>query len=217
MANLSVYLYVPNLIGYARVALALFAFTHAFTDWTKFVYAYSLSQILDAADGYAARALNQSSHFGAVFDMVTDRTSTNVLLMILALLYGQQYFLGFAALAILDYASHWVCMCASAGNGSHKTMSEDKPWILRVYYRSKVVLFLLCFAQEACLLGLYVWKAGTSASGVLPQMIVSMADGLVMASAPFAVLKQIINVVQLVDAANTIVASEGTKDKNKRK
>lgn len=34
---------------------------------------YGASSLLDAADGYAARALNQSSEFGAVLDMVTDR------------------------------------------------------------------------------------------------------------------------------------------------
>jgi hypothetical protein len=34
---------------------------------------YGASSLLDAADGYAARALNQTSEFGAVLDMVTDR------------------------------------------------------------------------------------------------------------------------------------------------
>ena len=37
---------------------------------------YGASSLLDAADGYAARALNQSSEFGAVLDMVTDRCDT---------------------------------------------------------------------------------------------------------------------------------------------
>ncbi len=34
---------------------------------------YALSCLLDAADGYAARKLGQTSRFGAVLDMVTDR------------------------------------------------------------------------------------------------------------------------------------------------
>ena len=34
---------------------------------------YGASSLLDVADGYAARTLNQSSEFGAVLDMVTDR------------------------------------------------------------------------------------------------------------------------------------------------
>jgi phosphatidylglycerophosphate synthase len=35
--------------------------------------AYVISCLLDAVDGYAARALSQTSKFGAVLDMVTDR------------------------------------------------------------------------------------------------------------------------------------------------
>lgn len=34
---------------------------------------YGISSLLDAVDGQAARALGQSSRFGAVLDMVTDR------------------------------------------------------------------------------------------------------------------------------------------------
>lgn len=35
--------------------------------------AYVVSCLLDAVDGQAARALGQTSKFGAVLDMVTDR------------------------------------------------------------------------------------------------------------------------------------------------
>lgn len=35
--------------------------------------AYSISCLLDAVDGQAARALGQTSKFGAILDMVTDR------------------------------------------------------------------------------------------------------------------------------------------------
>lgn len=35
---------------------------------------YFVSSILDVADGKAARALGQTSKFGAVLDMVTDRS-----------------------------------------------------------------------------------------------------------------------------------------------
>lgn len=36
--------------------------------------AYVVSCLLDAVDGQAARALGQTSKFGAVLDMVTDRS-----------------------------------------------------------------------------------------------------------------------------------------------
>jgi CDP-diacylglycerol--inositol 3-phosphatidyltransferase len=35
--------------------------------------AYIISQLLDAVDGQVARMLGQTSKFGAVLDMVTDR------------------------------------------------------------------------------------------------------------------------------------------------
>jgi hypothetical protein len=37
------------------------------------ILAYGISCLLDAADGHAARALGQTSKFGAVLDMVVDR------------------------------------------------------------------------------------------------------------------------------------------------
>lgn len=36
-------------------------------------FAYCVSALLDAVDGVAARALGQTSKFGAILDMVTDR------------------------------------------------------------------------------------------------------------------------------------------------
>ena len=39
--------------------------------------AYVISCLLDAVDGMAARALGQTSKFGAVLDMVTDRYASS--------------------------------------------------------------------------------------------------------------------------------------------
>jgi hypothetical protein len=78
-----VWLFVPNQIGYLRALLALWAFVYALPhSWGKtamaaaaadapsFVALYFASYILDAADGMAARALGQTSAFGALLDMV---------------------------------------------------------------------------------------------------------------------------------------------------
>lgn len=47
---------------------------HYMRDHPKYcTLLYGVSCLLDAVDGYAARALNQTSKFGAVLDMVTDR------------------------------------------------------------------------------------------------------------------------------------------------
>ena len=109
----SVYFYVPNLIGYVRVLLALVGYGMALTDYRVTIGSYLLSQLLDAADGYAARALKQSSTFGAVLDMVTDRSSTTCLCIVLAHFYPK-YILGFASLVTLDMFSHWCAALPAA-------------------------------------------------------------------------------------------------------
>merc|ERR1719476_1281237 len=102
-----VLVFIPNLIGYTRVFLTFAAYYFALpsdqpflysetffsvklkehTGWKITVACYSISFILDAVDGIAARHFKQASNFGAVLDMVTDRCSTAGLFMILALLY----------------------------------------------------------------------------------------------------------------------------------
>ena len=101
-----VWLFVPNLIGYARVALAFVGYYYALTDWRTTVGAYLLSQGLDAADGLAARMLGQSSDLGAVLDMVTDRASTACLCIALGRLYPEMI-LPLTGLIMLDQFSHW--------------------------------------------------------------------------------------------------------------
>ena len=56
----NIYLFVPNLIGYARIGLALWSFYLLPSDPLYAMSLYALSCLLDAVDGYAARSLNQS-------------------------------------------------------------------------------------------------------------------------------------------------------------
>lgn len=123
---LPVALYAPNLIGYARIALSAYAFCSHERPWT-FLCAYFSGFLLDAADGYAARLLDQSSEFGALLDMLTDRCSTAGLLVILARTYAVAganilYVPLFLSLVLLDAVSHFMQVCAglSAGSASHK-------------------------------------------------------------------------------------------------
>ena len=57
----SVYLFVPNLIGYARVILALVGYAVAMHHHQVTLICYMGSQFLDALDGLAARMLGQLS------------------------------------------------------------------------------------------------------------------------------------------------------------
>jgi len=54
-----VYFYVPNLIGYGRVIAAIAAFFYTFSNYSAFLWLYTISYSLDALDGIAARKLNQ--------------------------------------------------------------------------------------------------------------------------------------------------------------
>ena len=60
--------------GYSRVILAAVALYFMSYHPKYCTIAYCVSCLLDAADGHAARALGQTSKFGAVLDMVTDRS-----------------------------------------------------------------------------------------------------------------------------------------------
>jgi len=74
-SSTNVFLFVPNLIGYARVILMFVAF-YFMTNPAMYqitVACYLLSQLLDAVDGHAARLLGQCSKLGGMLDQLTDR------------------------------------------------------------------------------------------------------------------------------------------------
>ena len=102
---------------------------------------YSISCLLDALDGYAARKFNQSTKFGAVLDMVTDRCTTACLLVFLASAFPRWSIL-FQGLISLDFASHYMHMYATLAMGdagqSHKNVDEGRSWILKQYYSNNV-------------------------------------------------------------------------------
>jgi phosphatidylglycerophosphate synthase len=60
--------------GYARALLTAASLYYMSTSPKYSTLMYGLSALLDAADGHAARALGQTSKFGAVLDMVVDRS-----------------------------------------------------------------------------------------------------------------------------------------------
>lgn len=65
-------LYVPNLLGYARIVLA-FAGLHCAPTrpWTA-IYLWIVSGFADLFDGFLARALRQTSRLGVFLDIAAD-------------------------------------------------------------------------------------------------------------------------------------------------
>eukprot|EP00731_Ephydatia_muelleri_P022544 Em0015g127a len=74
----SVFLYVPNIIGYLRVGLVVVAWLY-YDMLPVFLPFYLSSVILDVVDGYAARYLDQTSAFGAWLDVWVDNISRSLL------------------------------------------------------------------------------------------------------------------------------------------
>ena len=86
-------LYIPNLIGYTRVILTLSSLTLMIISpscWALAIALYVASFVGDLFDGMAARKLGQTSTFGGLIDMVTDRCSTTGLLCVLIREFANQ-------------------------------------------------------------------------------------------------------------------------------
>lgn len=144
---------------------------------------YSISCLLDALDGYAARYFEQSTRFGAVLDMVTDRCTTSCLLVFLSSAFPR-WAIVFQSLIALDFSSHYMHMYATlvadGAESSHKNIDKSESWLLNLYYSNKVssvpaplplvlyarqltrceprqnVLFVFCALNELFFISLYL-------------------------------------------------------------
>ncbi|KAL4068036.1 CDP-diacylglycerol-inositol 3-phosphatidyltransferase [Scleroderma citrinum] len=213
----NVFLFIPNLIGYTRIILAGLSL-HFMSYHPKYcTLLYGISCLLDAVDGQAARALGQTSKFGAVLDMVTDRCTTSCLLCYLSSAYPS-YALLFQFLIALDFSSHYMHMYSSLVTGSrnHKLVTSDVSRILWYYYNDSRTLFFMCAGNELFFVALYLMKwIQTPISESLPPSIASLLPALLltftwpelMAALSFWVClaKNIINVVQLWKASKILV------------
>lgn len=138
-----VFLFVPNIIGYIRYAFTIMAiFTYRDRPILTLLFA-TLSAVLDAFDGMAARKLNQSTSFGAVLDMVCDRASDAVNLAFLGALYPEYAWIFYGDI-LLDITSHWFQMYAALSSGQHHKQYKSRFSSLNLYYSNKTVLFSLC-------------------------------------------------------------------------
>jgi CDP-diacylglycerol--inositol 3-phosphatidyltransferase len=202
-AAIHILLYVPNIIGYSRILLTLLACYVMREKPTWSMSCYGLSCLLDALDGYAARVLNQCSRLGAVLDMITDRFTTACLLVMLAHLYPQ-FMLVFQSVMSLDLASHYSHMYSMAiqGAASHKIIDKKQNWLLRHYYGSRIILFLICAGNEMFFMCLYILYYIDAFSPFISRLILWF---FVWITLPICLLKQWIHLVQLASAIKTLM------------
>ena len=127
--------------GYSRIILAIASLHYMPLHPRTCSLLYSISCLLDALDGVAARKFNQATRFGAVLDMVTDRCTTACLLVFLSSAWPRWSLL-FQGLISLDLASHYMHMYATLAMGSagqsHKKVDESRSRILNLYYSNNV-------------------------------------------------------------------------------
>lgn len=208
-STLRVYLYVPNIIGYIRVFMNVFAFAICFSNKELFSLLYFVSFVCDALDGWFARKLNQVSTFGAVLDMVTDRISTACLLVILSQVYRPG--LIFLSLLALDIGSHWLQMYSTflVGKTSHKDVKDSTSWLFRLYYGNRMFMGYCCVACEVLYITLFL-LAKEQTENLTDVLVGAVQQSLVLAILLAVLLfgwaiKQSVNVIQMKTAADQCV------------
>uniref|UniRef100_A0A804R2G1 CDP-diacylglycerol--inositol 3-phosphatidyltransferase n=1 Tax=Zea mays TaxID=4577 RepID=A0A804R2G1_MAIZE len=186
----SVYLYIPNIIGYFRIIINFIAFAVCYSNKALFAILYFISFVLDGVDGWFARKFNQASTFGAVLDMVTDRVSTACLLALLSQFYRPG--LVFLILLGLDITSHWFQMY--------------RPFMAFCCVSCEVLyIFLFLFADEESTSLLSVCKGILNQSPVVILVFVSTLVGWAV--------KQATNVIQMKTAADACVVYDLKRSK----
>ncbi|XP_054712074.1 CDP-diacylglycerol--inositol 3-phosphatidyltransferase-like [Uloborus diversus] len=193
----NIFLFVPNLIGYVRIILAIISFYFMPFDHIKATICYLLSGLLDAFDGYAARWLNQGTKFGALLDQLTDRCATMCLLVVLSCFYPKWMIL-FQISMIIDIASHWIHQQVSLmqGKTSHKFIDASANPVIKIYYTSRPVLFFMCAGNELFYSMLYLvyFTPGPTVFGM------GLFYLILYISTPVAIVKSLIAVLQMAVA-----------------
>ncbi|KAL7990092.1 hypothetical protein Chor_012758 [Crotalus horridus] len=178
MKQENIFLFVPNLIGYARIIFAFIAFYYMPTSPLLASFFYLLSGFLDAFDGHAARALNQESA------------------------------LWFQLSMSLDVASHWLHLHSTVVKGGESHKSIRNP-ILRVYYNSWPVLFIMCAGNELFYCMLYLLCFGEG-----PEILSGYAGLyrlILWVCTPIAITKSFISLIHLGSASCNMAALDAAE------
>jgi len=238
-----VLLFIPNLIGYTRVFATFFSFFVMIfipDQWLLAIASYIYSFTADLFDGMAARRFNQSSNFGGLLDMITDRCSTLGLLFILYGEYGTGetshaisndgnssnfpwYRALFLLLAILDISSHWCQMYSTASLQIHHKSIEgnsNRFFLVQWYYQCYPFFGYCCVSAELTYVALYglhhlnmadATVAATTSSNSITRIVVGW---LLKLCVPGCAMKQIVNIFQLTTSCHA-VAKDDALQKNK--
>lgn len=200
----NVFLFIPNIVDYLRVVFAFASFYYMPTDPVLASILYIVSGGLDAIDGHLARMLNQGSKLGAMLDQLIDRMTTMCMCAALCYFYPK-YMLFFQASMAIDIVSHWFHLQSTlmTGKGSHKVLDLSANPILRHYYHNKIILFVMCSANELffCMLYLCYFTDG-------PTILFGLGlwKLILYVCAPLSFIKTGISLIQLGAAMSNIAS-----------
>ena len=141
-------LYVPNLIGYARLVLLGAGIAFFQSHPPTFLGLYLLQMSLDMVDGYLARLLSQESRVGAVLDVVADNGARTMMYMCAVAnapfspLSSPPFLLAYLSTATGIIVLEWITFASSHGSslatGVHwkvaRSGSPQVPWLLRTMF-----------------------------------------------------------------------------------
>ncbi|XP_038059937.1 CDP-diacylglycerol--inositol 3-phosphatidyltransferase-like [Patiria miniata] len=212
----NIFLFVPNLIGYGRIVLALISFYYMRTDYVTATWCYLLSYLLDEFDGIAARTLNQETKFGEMLDLLTDLCASMCLLVTLSVLYPD-YMFWFQLIMTIDMAGHWLFVHSSIlkGISNHKLVDMSGNPILRIYYTSKPVLDVLVYGNELFYIMLYLLYF--SEGPLIPVVSVGIFRLILLISAPVSLAKLAITLLHMVTAAQDMAIIDVSEREQKAK
>ena len=187
--------------------------------WLLSISMYISSFVGDLFDGMVARRLNQTSEFGGLLDMVTDRCSTLGLLYVLSGDYAEDdnaigfpvYRLTFLFLAILDISSHWCQMYSTAALKQHhksKDGNAGRSFLVRWFYEYYYFFGYLCVGAEFTYILAYVlqFTKDSPYHGILTYLLYGCIPGCAM--------KQIVNLAQLSSACYVVAKNDADKKNN---
>jgi CDP-diacylglycerol--inositol 3-phosphatidyltransferase len=130
------WLYIPNLIGYARLYLLLLFVLSANPLYQALWMTLSLG--LDVLDGYLARKLDQCTLFGARLDLMIDMLSLVLLASYAALSFPPGWVRTLCLLCALNDLVGYSCSLLAfyRGNRSsnHKEQLKAQGYLLPFYY-----------------------------------------------------------------------------------
>lgn len=145
-------LYVPNLLGYARILLAFCGLYFFSTSPVWAVACWIIAAILDLFDGHFARKLKQCSTFGVLVDIAADNALRTLVWISAAIQAPLSYSLIAGFLICLEWTTMVCTQLHAVQSKSHWKLSRDQdPWLVqRIFANNFKTLF-----GGLCIYGLF--------------------------------------------------------------